>query len=194
MNYSKPMRKRDISKRLALFLTLWFLAGCLTGAIIAILISTFANGPDTPAPDSEQGEKVEDVGPSHCSTYIPEMEVPSTPTPTAPEPVSLGTFRVTAYCPCEICCGAWAENRPDGIVYGAYGKVLQAGISCASPLPYGTVLEVDGVGEYIVQDKIAQWVIEKYGENQIDIYFDDHEAACEFGLQYLNVYLKEDES
>ena len=36
----------------------------------------------------------------------------------------------------------------------------------------------------------AAWVVEKYGEQQIDIYFDNHEAACEFGLKYLNVYLK----
>ena len=40
---------------------------------------------------------------------------------------------------------------------------------------------------------MAQWVIDKYGEKLIDIYFDDHEAAKSFGLQYLNVYLKEGE-
>ena len=44
-------------------------------------------------------------------------------------------------------------------------------------------------GEYIVQDRPAQWVIDKYGENQIDIYFDNHEAASAFGLKQLNVYL-----
>lgn len=29
----------------------------------------------------------------------------------------------TAYCPCEICCGKWALNRPDGIVYTASGAI-----------------------------------------------------------------------
>ena len=51
-------------------------------------------------------------------------------------------------------------------------------------------MEVEGLGEYIIQDRPAQWVIDKYGENQIDIYFDNHEAASAFGLKQLNVYLK----
>ena len=46
-------------------------------------------------------------------------------------------------------------------------------------------MEVEGLGEYIVQDRPAQWVIDKYGENQIDIYFDNHEAASAFGLKQL---------
>ncbi len=29
----------------------------------------------------------------------------------------------TAYCPCEICCGKWALNRPDDIVYTASGAI-----------------------------------------------------------------------
>lgn len=103
---------------------------------------------------------------------------------------TLGEYRITAYCACEKCCGKWALNRPNGIVYGAAGVELEAGVSCASPLPFGTVVEVEGLGEYIVQDRLAQWVVDKYGENLIDIYFDDHEAAKEFGLQYHNVYLK----
>ena len=121
--------------------------------------------------------------------------VTSTPEPVnlvqeSPEPVLLGTYRITAYCSCEKCCGEWAKNRPDGIVYGASGEELVAGVSCASPLPFGTVVEIEGLGEYVVQDRTAAWVVEKYGEQQIDIYFDTHEAACEFGLKYLTVYLK----
>lgn len=129
---------------------------------------------------------------------ITQDEVPLTSAPepveepAEPEPVLLGSFRVTAYCACEKCCGEWAKNRPNGIVYGAAGIELKAGVSCASPLPLGTVVEVEGLGEYIVQDRLATWVVEKYGENQIDIYFDSHEAACEFGLKQLNVYLKEE--
>lgn len=119
-----------------------------------------------------------------------------TPEPTveptaAPEPALLGTYRITAYCSCEKCCGEWAKNRPDGIVYGAAGVELKPGVSCASPLPFGTVVEIEGLGEYTVQDRMAKWVVEKYGENLIDIYFSDHEAACAFGLQYLKVYQKE---
>lgn len=62
------------------------------------------------------------------------------------------------------------------------------------PLPFGTVVEIEGVGTYIVQDRTSSWVVDKYGENLIDIYFDDHEAAREFGLQYHDVYLKEGEN
>ena len=118
------------------------------------------------------------------------VEIPLVEEPAEPEPVLLGSFRITAYCSCEKCCGEWAKNRPNGIVYGAAGVELKAGVSCASPLPLGTVVEVEGLGEYIVQDRPAQWVIDKYGENQIDIYFDNHEAASAFGLKQLNVYLK----
>lgn len=118
------------------------------------------------------------------------VEPPLVEEPAEPEPVLLGSFRITAYCSCEKCCGEWAKNWPNGIVYGAAGVELKAGVSCASPLPLGTVVEVEGLGEYIVQDRPAQWVIDKYGENQIDIYFDNHEAASAFGLKQLNVYLK----
>lgn len=122
-----------------------------------------------------------------CETKYIEKTVYVEPEP-KPEP--LGEYRITAYCACEKCCGEWALNRPNGIVYGAAGVELEAGVSCASPLPFGTVVEIEGLGEYIVHDRTAQWVVDKYGENLIDIYFSNHEAALEFGLQYHNVYLK----
>lgn len=108
-------------------------------------------------------------------------------TPEVPLYEDLGVCRVTAYCSCEKCCGKWALNRPNGIVYGAEGTELIAGVSCASPLPFGTILEIEGLGQYVVQDRIAQWVLDEHGDNCVDIYFDSHEEARAFALQYLNV-------
>lgn len=152
--------------------------GFLLGAFTVLMLECSAE-----APNQEPSQSTE-VQPTQSVIPMPEVIV-------EPEPEYLGEFRITAYCSCEICCGKWAENRPDGIVYGASGEELIAGVSCASPLPFGTVVEIEGVGTYIVQDRTSSWVVDKYGENLIDIYFDDHEAAREFGLQYHDVYLKE---
>ena len=127
---------------------------------------------------------VEPAEPPQTVTPIPDVTV-------EPESVYLGRCKVMAYCACEICCGKWAKNRPDGIVYGASGEELIAGVSCASPLPFGTVLEIEGVGTYIVQDRPPIWVVDKSGENLVDIYLDDHQAALEFGVQYHDVYMQD---
>lgn len=100
------------------------------------------------------------------------------------------TYRVTAYCACETCCGKWATNRPvdeNGlpIVNGASGVRLKSGISCASPLPFGTTIKLDGYGEVVVHDRTAKWIVEKYGENILDLYFDNHQEALEWGVRYL---------
>ena len=124
---------------------------------------------------------VEPAEPSQTVTPAPKITV-------EPESVYLGECKVMAYCACEICCGKWAINRPDGIVYGASGEELVAGVSCASPLPFGTVLEIEGVGTYIVQDRSA---VDKSGDNLVDIYLDDHQAALEFGVQYHDVYMQQ---
>ena len=47
-----------------------------------------------------------------------------------PEKISLGKFKLTAYCSCEKCCGSYAKNRPvdeygNKIVYGSSGQVLK---------------------------------------------------------------------
>lgn len=119
---------------------------------------------------------------------MPDPEIPDVVE--ISEPKDVRTFRVTAYCSCKKCCGKWALNRPldengNEIVYGASGEVLVSGLSCASPLPFGTNVELSGYGTVTVEDRIADWVVEKYGENLIDIYFSDHEAARQWGLQTL---------
>ena len=88
---------------------------------------------------------------------------------------------ITAYCPCEKCCGIWAKNRPNGVVYTASGEVAQEGVTVAADwdvYPAGTVLYIEGMGEYIVQD-----VGGAVNGNHIDVYFDTHEEAVNFGKQ-----------
>ena len=99
------------------------------------------------------------------------------------------TFRVTAYCACTKCCGKWASKRPldtngKPIVYGASGKKLISNYSCASPLPFGTKIKLDGIGTVEVQDRTANWVVNKYGKNIIDIYMTNHNEAYKFALKY----------
>ena len=195
MNYSESMSKRQRYRKTRdqwfrrMFLVA-FLMGLSVGFVIGFVFKPASTIIREPARNvTIEGDRLTIREPALYATLGP-IEILPMKEPAEPEPVLLGSFRITAYCSCEKCCGEWAKNRPNGIVYGAAGVELKAGVSCASPLPLGTVVEVEGLGEYIVQDRPAQWVIDKYGENQIDIYFDNHEAASAFGLKQLNVYLK----
>lgn len=114
-----------------------------------------------------------------------------------------GSCRITSYCSCERCCGQWASNRPldengDPIVYGASGNVLTPGVSVACSLPYGTEIKIDGLpGTYIVEDRTAEWIQDKYSGMTVDIYMDSHEACYDLlaGLpEWMDVYIVEAES
>lgn len=104
--------------------------------------------------------------------------------------VSLGEYKLTSYCACEKCCGYWATIRPldengEPIVYTASGAVARQGVTVAADtdiLPFGTVLLIGGE-EFTVQD-VGGAVQGKH----IDIYFEDHQAAREFGVRYETIY------
>lgn len=105
--------------------------------------------------------------------------------------VSLGYFVLTAYCSCPECCGEYAYSRPlddygNPIVYTASGAVASAGTTIAvdpSVIPYGTSVIIDG-HTYIAQDTGGAIV-----GNRIDVYFDNHEDAWNFGYQEAEVFV-----
>ena len=106
----------------------------------------------------------------------------------AVEPVSLGEFKLTGYCFCEICCGKWANNRPNGIVYGAIGEELKEGYSIAvdpTVIPYRTEVIMNG---HIYKAQDCGGAIKG---NRIDVYFSSHKDALEFGVQSAEVFLVE---
>lgn len=102
---------------------------------------------------------------------------------------SLGIFKLTAYCSCKKCCGIWAENRPNGVVYGASGEELVAGYSIAvdpDVIPYGTEVVING--HTYRADDCGGAVKGKC----IDVYFESHNEAKEFGVKTAEVWLSGD--
>jgi len=85
------------------------------------------------------------------------------------------TFIVTAYCPCEKCCGRWADG------YFATGEKV-GGLAIAAPkeIPFGTLIDVPGYGIAEVKDRGGS-----IKGNKIDVYFDEHEVAKKWGVQEL---------
>lgn len=107
------------------------------------------------------------------------------------EYISLGEFKLTAYCSCEKCCGNWANNRAvdeegNEIVIGASGEVLEAIVSIAvdkNVIPYGSTVLING------QEHKAHDCGGAIKNNRIDVYMASHEEAVEFGVQYAEVFL-----
>ncbi len=105
---------------------------------------------------------------------------------------SLGTFRLTAYCPCEECCGYWATVRPkdkqgNPIVYTSSGAVAKAGTTIAvvpDIIPHGTKVKINDK-VYIAQDTGSA-----IKGASIDVYTDDHQEALEHGVQKAEVFIE----
>ena len=88
-----------------------------------------------------------------------------------PELVSLGVYKISAYCPCEKCC-----LKSDGITASGV-KATPNRTVAVDGIPFGTRLLIDG-NEYIVEDRVGS------GKRLIDVFFDSHEEALNSGLWY----------
>lgn len=93
----------------------------------------------------------------------------------------LGKFTLTAYCSCSRCCGKWASGNT------ASGKKAEANHTIATDpkvIPLGT--------EVVINKKV--YVAEDTGGaikgNRIDVFFDSHSDALDFGRQKAKVYKK----
>ena len=92
----------------------------------------------------------------------------------------LGTFKLTYYCACELCC-----DVETGIT--ATGAPVVEGRTIAvdpSVIPYGTQVIIGG---HVFTAEDCGGAIK---ENHIDIYVNDHETAKALGVNYAEVYLK----
>ena len=109
-----------------------------------------------------------------------ENEMVSTPQETEePQIVSLGEFRITAYCPCTLCSDNWGTQTSTGVT-ATQGRTIAVD---PRVIPYGTKVMFNG-NEYIAED--CGGAIK---QKRIDLYFDSHQEALEWGVQYHEIFI-----
>ena len=88
------------------------------------------------------------------------------------------TYKITAYCSCSKCCGKTTGRT-------ATGTQATAGRTVAAPskFAFGTKLNIGG-HIYTVEDRGGA-----IKGNRIDVYFNSHSAALQWGVKYLPVSL-----
>lgn len=116
----------------------------------------------------------EDIGQTPETVVAPPVVVLPSDEPQETKETRTCVFTVTAYCPCEKCCVAYANG------YTATGAKATQGVTIAADpdvLPMGTEIELDG-HTYTVQD--TGGAIAGY---RLDLYFDSHEDALRWGVR-----------
>ena len=94
-------------------------------------------------------------------------------------------MRVTAYCPCEKCCGQYA----DGITANGH-KISPQDFFVAADKTYafGTEMFIDGYGN----GKPVK-VLDRGGAirgNKLDVFFHTHQQALQWGVRYIEVRIR----
>jgi 3D (Asp-Asp-Asp) domain-containing protein len=93
------------------------------------------------------------------------------------------TMVVTAYCPCDKCCGkyGWGYTTASGY------KIQKGDRFVAAPKAYafGTVMQIKGYGIVRVEDRGGA-----IKGNKLDVYFDTHQEALEWGVKKMKVLVK----
>lgn len=102
-----------------------------------------------------------------------------------PEQLYIGEFTITGYCSCEKCCGKWAGSNTASGIKPTAGRTVGADWSV---LPVGTDIYIEGLGYRTIEDKPADWIIQRYDGKIIDVYCKDHATALKIGRQTVKVY------
>lgn len=92
----------------------------------------------------------------------------------------LGTFRITHYCPCSICCGPWANGITSTGVTATTNHTIAVD---PSQIPYGSQVVING------QVYVAEDCGGAIKTNCIDIYVATHAEGEAKGVYYTEVYL-----
>ena len=92
----------------------------------------------------------------------------------------MGVFEITAYCACESCCPGTSDGLTSTETIATEGRTIAVD---PNVIPLGSIVEINGVS-YVAED-----IGGAIKNNRIDIFFNSHDDAREFGRQYLDVHI-----
>jgi len=101
-------------------------------------------------------------------------------------------MNVSAYCPCEKCCDHWGKIPvSSGKRKTASGHTIKVGdkfVAAPRTYPFGTEMIIEGyAGGKIVKVEDVGGAIKG---NKLDLYFDSHQAALDWGRKTVIVRVK----
>ena len=92
---------------------------------------------------------------------------------------SLGTWKLSFYCPCRRCSGKWGRRTSSG-------ATCEEGVTVACAiLPAGTRVKIEGYGERIVQDTGTG-----VRGQHLDVFMESHSECLRHGIKYREVWIK----
>ena len=104
-------------------------------------------------------------------------ETPGPPATESGEGYTTRLMEVTAYCPCQKCCGCWADGR-----FANNHFVSFPAIAAPSEYAFGTKMFIPGYGMAEVKDRGGAIKGDK-----LDLLFPTHQEALDWGRQTLEV-------
>lgn len=119
--------------------------------------------------------------PSNGQSGSSQIVPPAENTPASSEgKKSLGSFRITHYCPCFYCCGKWAGGNTASGTKPTPGRTIAVD---PSVIPLGTRVIING------QVYVAEDTGSSIKGKTIDIFVANHSTALAYGVYYAEVYL-----
>lgn len=143
---------------------------------VSVLEAESISGPSSQTETSDEGSPVIVVGSGQSVSSIEETEeVVNLEENTRGE--SYGTFKTSAYCGCVKCSGN------NNLTYSGTVPVANHTISAdLDVFPIGTKLMIGDI-IYTVEDMGSG-----VNGNHLDIYFDTHQQALDYGVKYVEVF------
>ena len=170
---AKTRRRRKQPKDSVTIECILLLSILLISSLIATTV--YASSSSYVPIELEQEETVEPLMPEVIEAQGPIMPEDDAKVEETIHKAHYLSCKVTAYCPCETCCDEYA----DGIT--KIGTIATSGRTIAvdpDEIPLGSTVYIDG-HQYIAEDIGGQ-----IQGKRIDLYFDSHDEALEWGVRY----------
>ena len=107
----------------------------------------------------------------------------------------LRSVKVTAYCPCEICCERWSRRDSAGRYVNHTASGVRVSdvdphfVAAPRSIPFGMMLRVPGYngGDPVPVRDRGGAIHDRDGLTRLDLYFPTHRQALAWGVRYLDV-------